>query len=199
MATDPPKNPLHSARLSFRAPESPSDDDFFSTMVSDIDAYMNSNITNATVPGSKQAKKYQEYLTEKTLLGVMICLRSDGNETEKPRAIGAMHLCKSGDGMAHHRNTEIGIEILEEFQGKGYGSEAITWILEWAFKRLGLHRVQVRAFGWNVRAIELYKRLGFTEEGRWRDALWHDGRFWDDVQLSMLEDDWKQRAERNLD
>lgn len=194
MATkNPQKNPLHSARLSFRTPESPSDDDFFTTMTSDIDAYMNANITNATIPGSKQAKKYQEYLTEKALLGVMICLRPNGNENEKATPIGAIHLNKPGDGMTHHRSTEIGIEILKEYQGKGYGSEAITWILGWAFQRLGLHRVQVRAFGWNVRAIELYKKLGFKEEGRWRDALWHNGQFWDDVQLSMLEDDWKQR------
>lgn len=127
----------------------------------------------------------------KCLLGVVICLPCN-DETNTPKTpIGAIHLSKLPENQTHHRSTEIGIEILREYQGKGYGSEAIRWVLGWAFERLGLHRVQVRAFGWNVRAIELYKRLGFKEEGRWREALWHEGRWWDDVQLSILEDEWK--------
>ncbi|KEQ63798.1 acyl-CoA N-acyltransferase [Aureobasidium melanogenum CBS 110374] len=190
--------PLHSRRLRYRAPESPEDDTFFLSITNDINAYMNSNITNATIPSSKDAKKYQEFVMEKCLLGVVICLQSTNTDNDKSTSnpIGAIHLTKLPENQSHHRSTEIGIEILQEYQGKGYGSEAIRWIVDWAFERLGLHRVQVRAFGWNVRAIELYKRLGFKEEGRWREALWHEGKWWDDVQLSILEDEWKHDGRR---
>lgn len=159
---------------------------------------MNSNITNATIPSSKDAKKYQEFVMEKCLLGVVICLPSTNTDNDKSTSnpIGAIHLTKLPENQTHHRSTEIGIEILQEYQGKGYGSEAIRWIVDWAFERLGLHRVQVRAFGWNARAIELYKRLGFKEEGRWREALWHEGKWWDDVQLSILENEWKHGGQR---
>lgn len=195
MATSAEQNPLHSSRLRYRAAESPEDDTFFVSITNDIHGFMNSNITNATIPSSKDAKKYQDHVMHKCLLGVVICLPSatTSNETTS-KPIGAIHLSRLSENQTHHRSTEIGIEILPEYQGRGYGSEAIKWILNWAFERLGLHRVQIRAFGWNVRAIELYRRLGFKEEGRWRDALWHEGRWWDDVQLSILEDEWKQQS-----
>jgi RimJ/RimL family protein N-acetyltransferase len=192
MAANTERNPLRSTRLEYRAAESPEDDQFFVSLSKDINAYMNSNITNAIIPSSKDAKNYQEHVMNKCLLGVVICLRSTtttNETTSKP--IGAIHLSKLPENQTHHRSTEIGIEIMQEYQGKGYGSEAIQWIVDWAFERLGLHRVQVRAFGWNARAVELYKRLGFKEEGRWREALWHEGKWWDDVQLSILEDEWK--------
>ena len=36
----------------------------------------------------------------------------------------------------------------------------------------------------------LYKKLGFVEEGRHRDAHFHDRRFWDMISYSMLESEW---------
>lgn len=64
----------------------------------------------------------------------------------------------------HHRFTEIGIDIAKPYQGKGYGSEAIEWILEWAFMAAGLHRVAIRCFAYNDGARRLCIRLGFKEE-----------------------------------
>jgi len=39
----------------------------------------------------------------------------------------------------------------------------------------------------------LYERLGFVHEGRKRDYLWFDGKYWDMVQLAMLEHEWRER------
>jgi hypothetical protein len=33
-------------------------------------------------------------------------------------------------------------------------------------------------------------------EGREREAIWHEGRFWDGVEYSMLEGEWKAMMER---
>jgi len=82
------------------------------------------------------------------------------------------------------------IDILPRYQGRGYGEEAIRWLLDYAFRRVGLHSVRMRAFGWNVGAIRLYERLGFVVEGREREAVWFEGRWWDSVTLGMLEDEW---------
>lgn len=103
--------------------------------------------------------------------------------------------------MAHHRNTEMGIDILPPYQGKGYGTEAIRWALEYAFHRAGLHKVRIRAFEWNEGAVRLYPRLGFALEGRERESLWHEGRFWDGIEFGMVESEWReiQRKQREVE
>ena len=59
----------------------------------------------------------------------------------------------------------MGIQICREEQGKGYGSEAIKWVLEWGFLAAGLHRVTIGCFSFNEGARRLYERLGFVVEG----------------------------------
>ena len=114
--------------------------------------------------------------------------------------IGEIHLNGSSPRTVHHRRSELGIDILPAYQGQGYGSEAIRWALEWGFKRTGLHKIRILAFEWNEGAWKLYRRLGFVEEGRHREAMWHEGRFWDCIELSMLDREWwaleKEREEQ---
>ena len=60
--------------------------------------------------------------------------------------------------------------------GHGYGSEATALMVDHAFQSLGLHRVALSVFAFNERAIRAYDRVGFTVEGRSREAIWRDGR-----------------------
>lgn len=82
--------------------------------------------------------------------------------------------------------------------GHGYGSEATALMLEHAFGTLGLHRVALSVFEFNERAIRAYLRLGFVAEGRARDAIWREGRFWDEILMSVLEDEWRATRGRAL-
>ena len=82
--------------------------------------------------------------------------------------------------------------------GRGYGSEATALMLENAFGILGLHRVALAVFEYNERAIRAYRRVGFSVEGRSRQAIWRGGRFWDEIQMSILEDEWRANRERAL-
>jgi RimJ/RimL family protein N-acetyltransferase len=81
--------------------------------------------------------------------------------------------------------------------GQGYGTEATELMLEHAFDRLRLHRVALSVFAFNERAIRSYRKVGFVVEGRSRDAIWRDGRYWDELQMSILEDDWRERRSRD--
>ena len=95
-------------------------------------------------------------------------------EAPKPIPIGVINLSKPFHVDAtFHRNTEIGITIARPYHGQGYGTEAINWVLKFAFHRANLHRVGIGAFEWNTGAIRLYERLGFVRESRKRDFLWH--------------------------
>jgi RimJ/RimL family protein N-acetyltransferase len=75
--------------------------------------------------------------------------------------------------------------------GHGYGSEATSLMVDHAFGSLGLHRVALSVFAFNERAIRAYTRVGFVTEGRSREAIWRDGRWWDEIHMSILEPDWR--------
>ena len=79
--------------------------------------------------------------------------------------------------------------------GQGYGTEATQLMLDHAFGTLGLHRIALYVFEFNERAIRAYKRCGFVVEGRSRESIWRDGRWWDEMAMSVLESDWRARRD----
>jgi RimJ/RimL family protein N-acetyltransferase len=82
--------------------------------------------------------------------------------------------------------------------GRGYGTEATELMLRHAFEGLGLHRVALSVFAFNERAIRSYRKVGFVVEGRAREAIWREGRWWDEISMSILADDWAARHGRQL-
>ncbi|KAK3679203.1 hypothetical protein LTR78_000764 [Recurvomyces mirabilis] len=195
-------DPSCSARLIYRAIEPDEDEDFFLAIQQDQLGYRNSNLSISIPQGRASAKGYIKRVTENSMLGVVICLaaaetvddetRANSATPAKPTPIGCIHLDGCRPNIAHHRFSDIGIHILPAYQGKGYGSEAIEWILEWAFVTAGLHRVSIQAFEYNNGAMRLYQRLGFKFEGAHKEMVWAQGRWWDDIHYGMLENDWRE-------
>lgn len=91
------------------------------------------------------------------------------------------------------RSGELGIFLLEDFQGRGLGTWAIRKALLWAFGVRNLHRVSLRSWSFNSRARRTYQKLGFVHEGTLREANWLDGRYWDVELWGMLEGEWRER------
>jgi RimJ/RimL family protein N-acetyltransferase len=87
----------------------------------------------------------------------------------------------------------MGLGLIPSCQGKGYGSEAISWALQWAFDSAGMHRVSVKAFEYNTGARRLYEKLGLVHEGTIREMFWHDGRWWADFEYGILDHEWRAR------
>lgn len=76
--------------------------------------------------------------------------------------------------------------------GRGYGTEATRLMVDHAFGVLGLHRIALFVFEFNERAIRAYRRCGFVIEGRSRESIFRDGRWWDELAMSILESDWRR-------
>ena len=74
--------------------------------------------------------------------------------------------------------------------GRGLGTETASLMLSHAFERLALHRVGLTVFSYNMRAIRSYEKAGFRIEGRLRDAIMRDGRYFDEVQMGVLANEW---------
>jgi RimJ/RimL family protein N-acetyltransferase len=75
--------------------------------------------------------------------------------------------------------------------GHGFGTEATRLMVDHAFLTLGLHRIALNVFEFNERATRAYLRCGFVVEGRSRESIWRDGRWWDELAMSILESDWR--------
>jgi RimJ/RimL family protein N-acetyltransferase len=87
-------------------------------------------------------------------------------------------------------NRSAGMRIMiQDGFGKGYGTAAIKHVLDYAFNERNLHRVDLEVYEFNDRAIHVYKKCGFREEGRLRDALLWDGVFHDAIVMSVLSTD----------
>ena len=86
-----------------------------------------------------------------------------------------------------HGTAELGMGIGEaDCWGKGYGTEATRLLLDYAFDALGLRNVLLTTFSYNERAIRAYRRAGFKEIGRRRQAHRIGQQSYDEVFMDCL-------------
>ena len=95
-----------------------------------------------------------------------------------------------------NRQARLGIIIGEKaYWGQGYGTDAIQAMLGWAFGYLNLNRVALTVFAYNERAIRCYQKCGFRHEGGMRQARYVDGRYYDELLMGILRDEWMDGQE----
>lgn len=82
-----------------------------------------------------------------------------------------------------------------ENRGRGIGTEAIRLMLEFAFQRLNLHRIELEARDYNTRALRCYQKCGFQEEGRDRQNFFIRGRYTDTVRMGLLKEEYLPQKE----
>ena len=78
--------------------------------------------------------------------------------------------------------------------GKGYGTDATRVALRYAFLELNMNRVELLVYSYNERAQRAYEKAGFQLEGRLRDALYREGRYHDELVMSVLRREWEGPA-----
>lgn len=84
-------------------------------------------------------------------------------------------------------SAELGISIgRKDYWGRGFGTEAITLVLDYGFTVLGLHNVLLTTYAYNERALRSYRKIGFTEFGRRREAMRIGDRRYDIVYMDLL-------------
>jgi RimJ/RimL family protein N-acetyltransferase len=77
---------------------------------------------------------------------------------------------------------DAGIALSKDVRGKGIGEALMKETIDLARKRIrGLEMIQLKAFDYNERALELYKKLGFVVVGRVPRANKEGEDYYDDV------------------
>lgn len=88
----------------------------------------------------------------------------------------------------------IGIFIgEEENRNKGYGSEALELLISYGFEYLNLNNIMLSVYSFNENAIACYKKVGFKEIGRRREAYFKNNERYDDIYLDILRNEFYER------
>jgi L-phenylalanine/L-methionine N-acetyltransferase len=80
----------------------------------------------------------------------------------------------------------LGIAVAKDCQGQGVGDRLITDLLDWADYWAGVLRIELTVFTDNARAIALYQRHGFVQEGVMRCYALRDGVYADTLAMARL-------------
>jgi RimJ/RimL family protein N-acetyltransferase len=89
---------------------------------------------------------------------------------------------------------ELGIFIgdVDEW-GKGYGTDAVNAIVDFAFGELRLERVWLNVATDNPRARRAYDKVGFVEEATVRHDRYEGGRHTTGLVMSIVRGEWEAR------
>jgi RimJ/RimL family protein N-acetyltransferase len=89
------------------------------------------------------------------------------------------------------RCATLGIVLGPPFQNRGFGTDTVRTIVRYGFTEMGLHRIQLNVNGDNERAVATYRKCGFVEEGRAREFMMRHDRWYDLIQMGILDHEWR--------
>jgi RimJ/RimL family protein N-acetyltransferase len=158
---------------------------------------------------ARDAGPFAQAFREDPRLGVLIGAEEDPTEASVRRFIARQPRLRArgeflgmavtdttrrpflGHVMLHtidHKNqrAEVGYWLVPSARGQGRGGTAVSLLVDWAFERLALHRIEITTTTDNTAAQALAASLGFTREGVMRGRNFERGRHVDIVLLARL-------------
>ena len=85
----------------------------------------------------------------------------------------------------------------EENRSHGLGTEALRLLIDYGFHYLNLNNIMLNVKSFNERAINCYKKVGFKEFGRRRQSYFLNGKYYDDVQMDILAEEFSESYIKN--
>lgn len=101
--------------------------------------------------------------------------------------LGAITVAQIRRGVA--QMATLGYWMGEPYAGQGYMTEALELVVHFAFRDLGLHRIEAACLPTNEPSQRLLRRVGFREEGLARAYLRINGEWCDHLLFARLSDD----------
>jgi RimJ/RimL family protein N-acetyltransferase len=124
----------------------------------------------------------QEWISKNSQDNIFAIVRTDKDELIGNCGFNLIHQIR--------QCAEVGIFIGdEENRDKGYGSEALSLLVDFGFNYLNLHNIMLKVFSFNERAVNCYRKVGFTEIGRRRQAYYLKGEYYDEVFMDIIRSD----------
>ena len=110
--------------------------------------------------------------------------------TVNGRHIGTVSL---HDLVESDRRATLAVGIMSASDmNQGFCTEAMKLVLAHGFGEMKLHRIDLRVLARNKRAIRAYEKCRFVREGIQRHAAFIDGKWEDDLMMSVLEHEFRR-------
>ncbi len=84
------------------------------------------------------------------------------------------------------RTCHVGIALDRSHWGRGYGSESMSLLLDYAFTHLNVRKVCLEVLADDERAVGSYRKVGFVEEGRFRLQAFHQRKYQDVLRMAVF-------------
>ncbi|WP_435180754.1 GNAT family N-acetyltransferase [Halorussus sp. AFM4] len=123
----------------------------------------------------------------------LVCLEADDTDPGPPDADEVTPVGQVSVADADYKRPELGYWLVPEVHGEGYGTEAVSLVLDYVFREYDVPAVGAAAFDFNDASRGLLESLGFAEEGRMRAYMFVDGEHRDMVQYGLLREEWRSR------
>lgn len=142
-----------------------------------------------TPPATVEAfERFIQWARQERAAGRVVCFGIV--PADRTTAVGFIQLRALEPGFA---TGEWGFVLAAPFWGSGLFLEAAELALQFAFDTMGVHRLEARTAVNNGRGNAVLRKLGAVQEGVLRRALQHEGRYFDQVLWSILDEQWRQR------
>ncbi|WML34154.1 GNAT family protein [Clostridium sp. OS1-26] len=83
---------------------------------------------------------------------------------------------------------EFGVSVLKEYWGNSIGEELIRYLVNWSKNSGIIRKINLRVRTDNKAGINLYKKIGFLEEGVLKRDYLINGEFYDSLAMGLLID-----------
>lgn len=99
----------------------------------------------------------------------------------------------------NNRSIYVGMDIEKKFRGNGYAFKAYKKLLPYTFKTFNLNKISLEVLSTNLVAINLYKKLGFIQEGIKRQEIYKNNNYVDSILMSLLKTEYEEASKQYCD
>ncbi len=111
------------------------------------------------------------------------------HEIEGEKMVGMLHF---GWINPSNQTSCFSIDLPDDGAFEKHGSETISMAMRYAFMELSLHKLWAVIPSYNETEVLLFEKAGFLREAQRREAMFHDGKYFDVLIYAILRPEWKK-------
>lgn len=135
---------------------------------------------------STMQKKWFENCVNNDNSTIMFAIK----EKESNQLVGCCGLCYIN---WIHRYSDLSLYIGKDecyIDNEGIAKESCDLLFSYAFYELGLNKIWTEIYEFDNKKYQLYKELGFKQDGFLREQYFYDGQWWNSYILSLLKNEY---------